>query len=130
LISLSIRSKQIKELQLPPKLQHLDLSGCSNLLKLPTLPTTLRKLNCSDCTALKSLPRSLSSTAVAELNCSGCKLKSLPQLPKSLVHLELEHCENLRCLPALPEGLERLLLQASDKLPEVSRMHAVRRTTQ
>jgi hypothetical protein len=125
LTSLRINSKHIEELPvLPPNLQQLHVTGCSQLQSLPGLPPTLLELSCQGCTALAELPSSLSSTAVSKLNCSGCsKLEGLPQLPSCLSELELGDCISLRELPVLPQGLKSLIVTDAcdaDVLSEVS----------
>lgn len=104
--------------ELPPTLHQLDVSSCSKLRALPALPPTLNQLLCTYC-GLEALPRSLSTSAITELDCRFMRLQHRPELPRSLLKL-LVGGDSLQELPALPEGLTCLQAYCCGSLKEVS----------
>ncbi|KAL1219131.1 Disease resistance protein TAO1 [Cardamine amara subsp. amara] len=124
----STNLKELPDLSTATNLHELNLSGCSNLVELPSsignlihhlsvlniggcsnlveIPSSignlihLWKLNISGCSSLLELPSSIGNLIhLHELNLSECtKLVSLPQLPSSLSWLEANNCESLERL--------------------------------
>ncbi|XP_077230008.1 putative disease resistance protein At3g14460 isoform X1 [Tasmannia lanceolata] len=96
-----------------PRLQHLMINGCKNLVSLANgdggLPTTLKTLKISDCSNLNFMPTRLENlTSLKEMKIHSCpKLHSLfpdddnndYSLPTTLEHLEISYCRKLeeRC---------------------------------
>jgi hypothetical protein len=116
------------------RLQHLNLSGCSNLRQLPRSIcsiSSLQALTLCDCSALVELPdEDYLSKKITHLDLGGCS--SLANLPsgifnlKLLQELNLTGCSSLWQLPhplkgqgyALPR-LEKLLLEGCESLQQL-----------
>src|ERR1043165_472471 len=111
---------------LPVTLQHLTCPN-NQLSALPVLPNSLVSLTC-DYNRLAALP--LLGDSMRVLYCRNNLLTVLPSLPRQLLYMDasfnsfsdlpalpdsirmlnIAHCENLHCLPWLPNRLQNLYL--------------------
>ncbi|KAJ9676256.1 hypothetical protein PVL29_024991 [Vitis rotundifolia] len=95
-------------------LEILDLSGCSNLERLPEIQKDMGNLLdlSLDGTAIKGLPCSIGHlTGLDELNLENCRnLRSLPDISglKSLKVLFINGCSNLEAFSEITEDMEQL----------------------
>jgi hypothetical protein len=92
-----------------PRLEHLFINFCDNLVTLPDLPTTLRVLRIWSCEKLCSVSGQLD--ALKHLDIYRCNelqsLDSLGHLP-SLERLRLERCKRLGSVPGALGGYSAL----------------------
>lgn len=122
--------KEVSDLSTATKLWKLDLSGCSNLVELPSSienATNLNELFLSRCSSLVELSSSFgNATKLKKLNLSGCS--SLVELPFSignatnLTELDLRDCTSLVELPSSIGNLHKLssfILKGCSKIEEV-----------
>ncbi|KAL8116337.1 hypothetical protein AgCh_022733 [Apium graveolens] len=94
-------------------LKLFDLSGCTNLAKIPEsidMPQSLCSLNLTDCKSLTKLPESICKLILLQnMNLSGCtNLVVIPEsieLLEGLSSLDLTDCKSLR---KLPEGISNM----------------------
>ncbi|GER35577.1 disease resistance protein [Striga asiatica] len=97
-------------------LRHLVIASCSQLVSLGQgdhqLPPNLEILDISDCTNLDALPNNLSELeSLSELSISNCqRFVAFPEngIPRMLKSLAINSCNSLESLPANISGLERL----------------------
>lgn len=111
-----------------PELEHLDVSGCSELLTIPTTIGKLKKLvvlNMEACWHLETLPAEIGDLICLEiLDLNGCgKLKMIPDSVGNLtqlVELKLERASKLLALPSTIGTCSNLkLLTISGKLTDL-----------
>ena len=119
------------QLDLFPKLNHLDIHGCLNLQSL-SVPNhgplhhlaSLRSLEISNCSNFVSFPEEgLPAPSLTWFRVDSCyNLKALPEqmhtLLPSLVTLSLQNCPELESFPegGLPSNLKSLEICSCDKL--------------
>lgn len=75
-----------------PKLEILDLEGCSSLSKVDQsigILIKLKRLNLHNCRSLESLPDEISLKSLEEFRLSGCtKLEKFPNIVGSMTSLK------------------------------------------
>ena len=91
-----------KLLEVPSKLNHLDISHCINLDSIGQLPNTLTYFDCSY-NQLKKLPNL--PLHLDQLLCSSNVIEYIPYLPKQLTHIDCSF-NQLTELPELPNSLD------------------------
>ena len=110
------------------QLEHLDISGCSELLTIPSTVGQLKKLtvlNLEACWHLKTLPAEVGDlVSLKILDMNGCgKLKMLPDSIGNLaelIELKLERVSKLLALPSTVGKCSKLeLLTISGKMTEL-----------
>lgn len=114
-------------------LEELDLSGCTNLVKIAVSVEFLQSLsllNLKDCTSLTKLPKSVSKLkSLCSLNLSGCA--NLAEIPESigfldrLSSLDLTNCKRLTKLPDNLSNLKFLSNLCLSGCSGLSEYHAV-----
>lgn len=114
-------------------LEELDLSGCTNLVKIADsieFLQSLSSLNLKDCTSLTKLPKSVTKLkSLCSLNLSGCA--NLAEIPESigfldrLSSLDLTNCKGLTKLPDSLSNLKFLYNLCLSGCSGLSEYHAV-----
>ncbi|QJD68515.1 hypothetical protein HG421_12915 [Xanthomonas campestris pv. badrii] len=101
-----------------PRLEELDLEGCTALSNYPPIfggGAALKRLNLKDCSNLRTLPLDIHRlTQLEELDLRGCD--NLSRLPSSIARLPAS-C-TIRVPPRLQAELDRLRLIARPAEPE------------
>ena len=83
-------------------LRFLDISGCDKLVSIPKTMSKcieLRHFRASSCTNLKILP-DISNSKIEKLELLWCyRLVVLPEMPKTLIELNVQYCIKLTKIP-------------------------------
>ncbi|RXH87756.1 hypothetical protein DVH24_034656 [Malus domestica] len=97
---------EVPDLSRSQKIEHINLRGCTSLVRIPLYFQYLEKLKHLQLEGILEIPDHLTCiTSLQDLNLSGTLIKSLPTSIKRAFRmrwLRLTNCKSLQTLPELP----------------------------